>query len=168
MTEKDYSIDTLTQEIGVLTRREVEARILIPVIDALCEKFDKDAVVETISRSIVRIAREQGALLADVMGGNSAAHFMASLDFWTQNNALEIKVHKQDDTALCFDVTRCRYAEMYKALGAAELGRVFSCNRDFALIEGFNPGVVLTRKQTLMNGDPVCDFRYDFSAKKVV
>ncbi len=37
--EKDYSTDTLTETIGVLTRREVEARILIPLIDALGEKF---------------------------------------------------------------------------------------------------------------------------------
>jgi hypothetical protein len=166
MTEKDYSVDTLTEEIGVLTRREVEARILIPVIDALGEKFDREKVVEAISQSIIRIAREQGKLLADVMGGNTAGHFMDSLEFWTKNNALEIKVHKQDDTALSFDVTRCRYAEMYKALGAADLGRVFSCNRDFALIEGFNPRAVLTRTQTIMEGDPVCDFRYDFSLKK--
>jgi hypothetical protein len=166
MIEKDYLIDTLTQEIGVLTRREAEARILIPVIDALCETIDKDVVVAAIRRSIVRIAREQGALLADVMGGNTAAHFMRSLDFWTQNNALEIKVHQQTDIDLCFDVTRCRYAEMYTALGAADLGGVLSCNRDFALVEGFHPGAILTRKQTLMQGDPVCDFRYDFSGKK--
>lgn len=161
--EKDYSIDTLTETIGILTRREVEARILIPLIDALGDKFGRKAVVEVISETIIRIAKEQGKDLAEVMGGKSASHFLDSLAFWTKNNALEIQINKQNDTELSYDVTRCRYAEMYRTLGAVDLGRVFSCNRDFALIEGFNPKAVLTRKQTIMQGDPVCDFRYDFS-----
>jgi hypothetical protein len=37
---------------------------------------------------------------------------------------------------------------------------VLSCNRDSALIEGFNPEVNLTRTQTLMQGASHCDFRY--------
>ena len=59
-----------------------------------------------------------------------------------------------------FDVTRCRYAEMYRALGIPELGTVLSCNRDAALIEGFNPDVTFVRTQTLMHGATHCDFRY--------
>lgn len=161
--DKDYSIDTLTETIGVLTRREVEARILIPLIQSLGEKYGRKEVIEVISDTIIQIATNQGKDLAAVMGGSSSSHFMESLAFWTQNNALEIKVNQQDDSTLSFDVTRCRYAEMYKALGAGDLGHVFSCNRDFALIEGFNPKAVLTRETTLMQGDPVCEFRYDFS-----
>lgn len=162
--KKDYSIDTLTETIGVLTRREVEARILIPLIDALGQKFGREAVVAVIGETIVRIAKDQGKDLANVMGGNSSWHFMDSLDFWTKNKALEMQINHQDENTLSYDVTRCRYAEMYKALGAADLGRILSCNRDFALIEGFNPKAVLTRKQTLMQGDPICTFRYDFRA----
>ncbi len=59
-----------------------------------------------------------------------------------------------------FNVTRCRYAEMYRELGIPHLGPVLSCARDFALIEGFNPLIRLTRTQTLMDGAPTCDFRY--------
>ena len=65
-----------------------------------------------------------------------------------------------DDTAYDFDVTRCRYAEMYRALGIPELGAVLSCGRDFALGAGFNPDLKLTRSQTIMDGAPRCDFRY--------
>jgi hypothetical protein len=49
---------------------------------------------------------------------------------------------------------------MYRALGIPELGEVLSCQRDAALIEGFNPEVTLTRTQTIMQGAPCCDFRY--------
>ena len=69
------------------------------------------------------------------------------------------------DDRLAFDVTRCRYAEMYRALGIAELGEVLSCQRDAALIDGFAPEVTLTRTQTLMQGAPYCDFRYAAGAK---
>ncbi len=34
--------DTLNEAIGVLTRREVEARILAPVIEALGDEFGRD------------------------------------------------------------------------------------------------------------------------------
>jgi hypothetical protein len=49
---------------------------------------------------------------------------------------------------------------MYRALGIPELGAILSCNRDAALIEGFNPAVQLERTQTLMGGATHCDFRY--------
>jgi len=37
--------DTLNSAIGVLTRRETEARILKPIIDALGERFGRDEVL---------------------------------------------------------------------------------------------------------------------------
>lgn len=36
-----------------------------------------------------------------------------------------------------------------------------SCNRDFSLVEGFNPAVKLTRTQTVMEGASYCDFRFE-------
>jgi predicted ArsR family transcriptional regulator len=49
---------------------------------------------------------------------------------------------------------------MYRALGIPEVGALLSCNRDFALIEGFNPDVALERTQTIMQGATHCDFRF--------
>jgi hypothetical protein len=57
-------------------------------------------------------------------------------------------------------VTKCRYAKFYQSLGIPELGAVLSCNRDYALIEGFNADIALTRTQTIMQGASHCDFRY--------
>jgi len=152
--------DMLNARIGVLTRREVEARILAPVIEALGQEFGREAVIAIVREAVIRVAREQGAQLADTMGGDSLAAFADSLRFWTQDNALEIDVLAQDEQHFDFNVTRCRYAELYRALGIPELGAVLSCNRDWALIQGFNPTVDLTRTQTIMQGAPFCDFRY--------
>jgi hypothetical protein len=156
------SPDDLNARIGVLTRREVEARILKPFIEALGDEFGREKVLAILSGTIVRLAQIQGTDLSRLMGGASAAHFMDSLQYWTRDGALEIDVLEQDERRLSFNVTRCRYAELYQALGLADMGATLSCNRDFALIDGFNPRATLTRTQTIMQGAAFCDFRYTF------
>ena len=146
--------------IGVLRRRAIEARILAPILDALGAEFGSDRVLAIVKDQIVRIARQQGAGLARASGGRSLPVFAGTLDHWTRDGALELQMVEEGPDALGFNVTRCRYAEMYRELGIPELGAVLSCNRDFALIEGFNPEVTLTRTQTLMQGASHCDFRY--------
>ena len=162
MTDANNTLppDTLNARIGVLTRREVEARLLAPLVDALSGAFGREQVVAVLRDAIIRIAQEQGAHLAQSMGGDSLNEFAASLKFWTQDNALEIDVLAQDGERFDFNVTRCRYAELYRSLGIPELGAVLSCNRDWALIQGFNDDIKLERTQTIMGGAACCDFRY--------
>jgi len=86
--------------------------------------------------------------------------FVASMENWTKGDALEIEVLRQDDEVYEFNVTRCEYANMYIGLGIAELGALFSCNRDGTMIEGFNENITFERTQTIMGGASHCDFRY--------
>ena len=157
--------DTLNESIGVLTRREVEARILAPLVDALGNEFGRQKVLGILRETIIRIAEEQGALLSQLMGGDSLEHFYKSLEFWTKDGAMEIETIEQTDDVFSFNVTRCCYAELYEKLGIAELGSSLSCARDFALIKGFNPNIKLRRTQTLMEGADFCDFRYRLDKK---
>ena len=129
--------DTLNATIGVLVRREVEARILAPLIDALGQEFGREHVLEVVRDTIIHIAQTQGAELVETMGGNQLTEFAESLRYWTQDNALEIDVLEQTETTFSFNVTRCRYAELYRALGIPELGALLSCNRDL----GAHPGL---------------------------
>jgi len=168
MTEEvtpDTLPDSLTQIIGVLKRREVEARILAPVIAALAEKFGRAEVIGIVRGTIISIAKEQGRELARELGGCGSGEFLKSLQYWARDDALQIEVLEHDDEILHFNVNRCRYAEMYRALGIPELGAVLSCNRDHALIDGFNDKARLERTQTIMEGAPHCDFRYRFPNK---
>jgi predicted ArsR family transcriptional regulator len=165
-TQKDVRPDTLTQQIGVLTRREVEARILSPIIYALSERFGRDEVIEIIRETIIKIAQQQGSELAQSLGGSGSEEFMDSLEYWKRDGALELDILEQNEGHLDFNVTRCRYAEMYRELGIPELGSVLSCNRDFALIKGFNKDAKLKRTQTIMDGASHCDFRFAFRTEK--
>ena len=151
--------DTLN-EIGVLKRREIEARILAPLIHAFAMEFGRERVIEIAKRVIVQIARDQGKALANHMGGNTLGHLVKSQANWLKGDALTIEILHVDDTAYDYNVTRCRYAEMYRALGIPELGIILSCGRDFALGDAFNPDLKLKRTQTLMEGASHCDFRY--------
>jgi hypothetical protein len=152
--------DLALNEIGVLRRRAIEARILAPMLDAMGREFGRERVRAIARGVIAAIAREQGAALAADAGGSTLAHFSASIGNWQRGDALQIRMLEATDDALSFDVTRCRYAELYRALGVPELGALLSCNRDASLIDGFNPDAELTRTQTIMEGASHCDFRY--------
>jgi predicted ArsR family transcriptional regulator len=152
-------------EIGVLKRREIEARILLPVIEALGKEFGKERVVEIVRDVIVGVAQAQGREVAAQQGGTSLGHLAHALEDWQKGDAYRMDVLEQSDERFSFNVTRCRYAEMYRSLGIPELGALLSCNRDFALAEGFSPDIELTRTQTIMQGAPHCDFRFVKRAK---
>jgi predicted ArsR family transcriptional regulator len=150
----------LNRLLGVLGRREIEARILSPFIEALSEEFGAEKVLPVLQKTIIQIARRQGAQMAESGGGCGLEHFAVTLEAWKKDDALGIEVLEQTPQVFSFNVTHCRYADLYRELGVAGLGGILSCSRDFALIEGFNPDVQLERTQTIMEGAPHCDFRY--------
>ena len=159
--KKTHLKDELTQSIGLLMRRETEVRILIPFLQDLYKEFSKEKILNILEKTIKEIAKRQGKELSKEYGNNVDA-FLDTLKFWTKDDALEIDVLEKSDSKLSFNVTRCKYAEMYNALGISDLGAVLSCNRDAALIEGFNSKASLDRKETIMSGDKCCTFRYTF------
>jgi hypothetical protein len=152
--------DLELNQIGVLKRRAIEARILAPMVEAMAKEFGKERVHAVVRDVIVNIARQQGAALAESCDGTTLTHLHGTLDKWKADDALQLEVLELSDERLEFNVTRCRYAEMYRELGIPELGAILSCNRDASLVEGFNPAVKLTRTQTILGGANHCDFRY--------
>jgi hypothetical protein len=146
--------------LTLLQRREIEARIVGPLVLGFIDAMGRDAALAVVRRVIAGLAREGGADLASRLGDASLATFARVLDLWREGGALELDVLEQTDERLSFNVTRCRYAEMYRALGLEELGGSLSCCRDFALVQGFNPTIELERTQTLMEGATHCDFRF--------
>ncbi len=148
-------------EVSILARREIEARILMPVLNAFIKENGKERTVKLVDPVIQELAREGGVQLAKALGGNTIGHFAKGLSLWTREDALRLDVKEQTETKFAFNVTRCRYAEMYKELGVQDYGALLSCGRDAALIVGFNPKIKFTRTQTIMTGAPYCDFRYE-------
>ena len=61
--------DVELNAIGVLKRREIEARILAPLVDALSRKFDREKVLQIVRETIVGIAKDQGRQLVQISAG---------------------------------------------------------------------------------------------------
>ena len=152
--------------VGLLNRREIEARLLAPLITALSTEFGRERVWEIVSKVIEEIAKQQGAQLASSLESNDLSQFALTTDTWKKDNAIQTEVLEQTRRKFSFNVYRCRYAEMYTHLGIPELGKMLSCDRDYALIEGFNPDIKLTRTQTIMEGADICDFCFELVRSK--
>jgi len=147
-------------EVSILTRREIEARMAAPFVQALVRELGQERGLEIVREIIESLAKESGAEMATLLKGRTVAHFAKGLKYWMQDNALEIEVLEQTDVTFSFNVVRCRYAEMYKRIGLAHLGKHLSCARDYAFMTGFNPNIRLTRTKTIMEGAEYCDFKY--------
>ena len=74
-----------------------------------------------------------------------------------------VEMIRHDKEVLEFDVTHCRFAEFFRALGEPELGALLVCATDFDIVAAGGSDVGLTRDQTLMQGAPSCTFRYRFA-----
>jgi hypothetical protein len=155
----DNQVPDTLNSVGLLNRREIEARMVGPVLERLAAEFG-DGVYAVAGEAIKELARNQGAALAEATGDDSLASFARALADFSADGALESEVVDLTDDTFGFDVHRCRYAEMYQALGIPELGATMSCNRDGSLIEGFNSDIEFTRTQTIMGGATHCDFRF--------
>ena len=73
--------------------------------------------------------------------------FHSLLPQWTANGALEVEMLAESEDHLAYNVTRCRYSEMYREMGLEEIGHVLSCGRDGTFCTGYNPSIKLERTQ---------------------
>jgi len=142
-----------------LERRKIEAGVLIPMVQAFQHAIGKDKANEIAREVIIELARKDGEQWAKQFGDDLAAMQKVS-GVWAAGGSLEIEPVGKSEKKLDFNVTRCRYAEFYKELGLPELGYLFHCNRDFAMVKGFNSALTLKRTQTIMEGASHCDFRF--------
>jgi len=147
---------------SLLERRRIEAEFAKALLDVMAENVGRERAIELLSETVTRLAETAGRDFAREAHAGRAdlSAYAEILPVWSRGNALEIDLKRQDEGRLEFDVTRCRYAEMYRDLGIPELGSVLSCNRDGAFCKGFNPAIKLTRTRTIMEGADHCDFRY--------
>ena len=159
--------DQTTEELGILARRRIEAEIVKPIYDEMVKAIGEAMAREILRAAIRRAAVASGAeMAARAQGRADLESFKSIFPLWTKDDALTIEVLRDEPGAFDFNVTRCRYAETYRAMGLGDLGDVLSCNRDGAFCEGYDPRIKLTRTQTIMGDASHCDFRYRASDDK--
>ncbi len=152
------------EELPVLLKRRLQAQVIGPIHAEMVAVLGKEQADAILDAAIRKAAIAEGkAFAAKAPGGvTSMADFIKLYELWTHDGALEIEVLEASETTFNFDVTRCKYAETYRAMGLGQIGHLMSCNRDGTFCEGYDPKVKLERRHTIMGGAPRCTFRYSY------
>jgi predicted ArsR family transcriptional regulator len=147
-----------TREVAIshLQRRKIEGRVLIPFLQTLREQLGENAMREVLDATIRKLAVDDGAAWAETYGRTTASLRTVAQELWAGG----VQVISESDEHLDFNVTRCQYAEFYKELGLSDIGYRVHCNRDHAMVVGFNGELDLSRSRTIMEGAACCDFRF--------
>ncbi|MDE2384442.1 MAG: L-2-amino-thiazoline-4-carboxylic acid hydrolase [Alphaproteobacteria bacterium] len=149
-------------DVPVLLKRMLQAQVIGPIHAEMVAALGKDKADALLDAAIQKAAIAEGRSFAAAApeGKPSMAHFQKLYELWSRNGALEIDLIAATDSSFDFDVTRCRYAETYKEMGLGHIGHLMSCNRDGTFCQGYDPNIVLERKETIMSGSRRCTFRY--------
>jgi len=147
--------------MSVIEQAKIQAQVLIPLVKALQAELGEARANSLVRSALGDLYRHYGEEFARGKHAENLGTTMASaFATYARDDALEYRLVEQSQDAFGIDVTGCRYAEFYRALGEPELGFLLVCSADFAVAEGVGPDVKLTRTQTIMEGASHCDFRY--------
>ena len=153
--------DQHTLEISHLMRREIQAPIAACLIRGFARVMGQDKALEAATTAVQADAMIAGKIMAEKYGGNTMKELGRVIrEIWAEDDAMTIHVLEETEQTLSFDVTRCRYAELYEKAEMKDLGFCLSCCRDEPFTKGFNPRMKLLRTQTIMQGSSLCDFRF--------
>jgi hypothetical protein len=145
----------------LLDRRRIEGEMVGPIHRILVRDFGREAADRIVGEAVAEIAEAAGRSLAARSEGPAGIDSLERvLGMWAQGGALEVEILHRGPDRFEYDVKRCRYAEMYRELGLADVGLILSCGRDGAFIRGCAPGIEMARTGTIMGGAPRCDFRF--------
>ena len=151
------------QTLAMLEKRRIEAAILKHVYDTLKASHGIEVAQKAIAGAVRQSAIAQAQEMAAKVGGKTSMQtFIDRQELWLRGGALERDIIEESDTRYRFNVTRCKYAEMYRDMGLGEIGHLLSCQRDGTFCEGYDKRLTLKRTQTIMQGASHCDFDYSF------
>jgi len=156
-------------DLPILEQRRIEANLVKPIYEEMSAALGEAKAQEILGEAIKKHAIAQGQAYADAARAEgqepSLPGFRALLPQWQAGGALEMEMLEETPQNVNFNITRCRYAEMYKEMGLGHIGHLLSCNRDGTFCEGYDPSIQFERSQTIMSGASHCDFRYSVKPK---
>jgi hypothetical protein len=147
-------------DVPLIEQIAIQAQVLVPLVQALEVELGVERARAIVRRTLGEHYRALGARWWRAQAGGGVGDAMAAaFERFAAGDALDYQVVQQTADTFDVDVTRCRYAELYRRLGAPELGSLLVCSADGAMADGAGE-LQLTRTQTIMQGATHCDFRY--------
>jgi len=160
----DYLVDP---RLSLLDKTRIQAQVLVPVLQALRSELGQERADSIVRQALRDWSKQLFAAVGDSVDGSPrrkwAAMHTAMAEITEQ--AVTVEMRRHDSEALEFDVTHCRFAEFFRALGEPELGALLICETDFDIAAAGGSEVGFTRDQTIMQGAATCRFRYKFAGR---
>ena len=160
----DYLVDP---KVSLLDKTRMQAQVLLPVLRALRAQLGKDRADSIVREALRDWSRQLFAAIGDGIEGSPRRKWAAMQGALNDASAREVafEILRHDKEALDIDVTHCRFAEFFRALGEPELGALLICDTDLDIASIGAGEVNLDRADTLMRGGPRCTFRYRFTPR---
>ena len=157
----------IASDISMLDKVKIQAQVLVPVMRALRAELGRDKADALVKGALRDWSKRLFAEIGKDIEGSPYRKFA------TMNTALadvtmqevSFDMHRRDKQALEFDITSCRFAEFFRALGEPELGALLICQTDIDIADAGGSDVSFSRTQTLMQGASCCNFRYKFEPR---
>jgi predicted ArsR family transcriptional regulator len=160
----DYLVDP---KVSLLDKTRMQAQVLVPVLRALRAELGKDRADAIVKQALRDWSKRLFAAMGDGIEASPRGKWAAIQSVWGEvsGREVEVEVLREDKEALDIDVTHCRFADFFRALGEPELGALLICEADFDIVAAGDGEVSLERAQTIMQGAPSCTFRYKFAPR---
>lgn len=148
-------------DISILQKVKIQAQVLVPLVKTLQAELGEDKANDLVRRALSDLYRSFGEQWWKSIDGHTLSERVAAgFTTYQADKSLVFDVMKHSDDEVQVNVTGCRFAEFYKAIGTPELGFLLTCSSDFPMAEGFGSNIEFTRTQTIMQGASHCDFHY--------
>lgn len=144
MSQKPTSLDAV----------KIQARAVIPIVRALERELGKERAHSIVGRAIAESHAEWQAKAVSTRNSHPRDNDIE------EQYPIETEVVEDTDSTCAINMTRCGFAEYFRAIGAADVGALLTCGVDFATEPVLRPDWEFRRSQTIMGGASHCDFRW--------
>jgi hypothetical protein len=161
----DYMVEP---KLSLLEKTRIQAQVLLPLLRALRAELGTERANAIVRQALRDWSKQLFAGVGEAIEGRPKKKWAAMHAAMAEVTEQEVtyEMLRQDKEALEFDVTQCRFAEFFRAIGEPELGALLVCEADFDIAAAGEGEVSFAREQTIMRGAPSCTFRYRFAPRK--
>jgi hypothetical protein len=154
-------------DISLLDKTRIQAQVLVPVMRAMRDEIGRDKADALVRGALREWSKQLFAGIAEGIEGSPGRKFAKMNTALAEVTEREVTfdMHRDDREAREFDITSCRFAEFFRALGEPELGALLVCSTDIDIADAGGSAVSFSRDQTLMQGGSCCTFRYRFEPR---
>ena len=122
----EYLVDP---RLSLLDKTRIQAQVLVPLLRALRSELGKEKADSIVEQALRDGSKQLFAAGGDSVDGSRRRKWAAMHTAMAESTEHDVTVamRRHDQEALEFDITRCRFAEFFRALGEPELGALLIC-----------------------------------------